>query len=260
MPTVGYDFSDAGDFADFVTLEPGNYVFKFSNADASQKSSAGNKKVIIDLIVTEASPANRWAIGGLVRQHWNTSGASSGRFRDFLTALGHNLKEKGTLKLEKYYEEEIGARVIKTPGQKPDAEGNLVYFNDLRQLMPGDQMREILGAAAADEDTGEEDIEDDDEVEEEEDEEEDDVEEAEDDEDEEEEEDAEEEEEDEDDEEYLTLDDLKTMKLPDLIELAKENDISTRAPKGKKLTVGVMRKRLEALFEEEEEEGEEDPF
>ena len=261
MPTVSYDFNEAGDFADFLVLEPGKYVFKFKSAEAG-KSKAGNPKVIVDLIVAATgSPDHDWAIGGLVRQHMNTTGGASGRFRDFIGALGYNPKEKGSLKLEKYFEKEIGASVIKTVGENTDEAGNPVYFNDLRTLIPGDQMRKMIGALDDDEDEEEED-----EIEEEEEDLEDEEEEAEDDEEEddeeEEDEDDEEEEEDEDDEEEeeLAFEDLKSWKLPELKELAKEYDISTRAPKGKKLTPAIMRKRLEVIFEEEEEEGEEDPF
>jgi hypothetical protein len=53
------------------------------------------------------------------------------------------------------------------------------------------------------------------------------------------------------------------MNLSELKELAKEYDISTTPPKGKKLTKAIMLKRLEALFEEDEDEDEgdeEDPF
>lgn len=271
MPTVAYDFADAGDFADFVVAEPGQYVLKFTTADASQKSSAGNKKVIVDLIVVKSGvKKNAWAEGGLIRQHWNTSGGASGRFRDFLAALGHNFKEKGSLKLEKYYEGEIGATITKVPGKKLDEEGNLVYFNDLRGLMPGEQMRAIIGAA--EEELFEEDEEleeDEEEVEEDEEEEEDDEEddeEAEDDEDEEEEEDEDEEEDeegDEEEEEFLTPEDVKTMKMAEAKKLAKEYGISTRPPKGKKLTIALLRKRLlDGIDWEggEEEDEEEDPF
>ncbi len=268
MPTVSYDFNEAGDFADFVTLEAGNYVFKFSEADASQKSKAGNPKAIVDLIVTAASPANSWAVGGLSRQHLPTRGEASGRFRDLLAALGVPAKKKGSLKLEKYYGNEIGARVTKVAGDKPDAEGNTMWFNDLKQIMPGEQMRAILGLEDEEEEVEdeEEDIE---EVEEEEEEE---KEVEEDDEDEEEEEEDEEDEEDEDEDDYeedeeeeeeeeeLSLEDLKGMKLAELKELGKEYDISTRAPKGKKLTSAIMRKRLATLWDDDEEEDEEDPF
>ena len=258
MPTVSYDFNDASEFAEFVVLEPGNYVFKFQEADASQKSKAGKAKVVVDLIVSGASPGNEWTEGGLVRQHWPTRGEGSGRFRDFLSALGYDFKSKGSLKLEKFYGDEIGARVSKTAGDQPDADGNTMWFNDLRQLMPGEQMRGILGL-----DEEIEEIEDDEEVEEEEVEEEDDEEdEAEEDEAEEDEEEeaADEDEEEEEDEEGIELDDLADMKLGELREMAKEYDISTRAPKGKKLTSAILRKRLAVLWEEDEDEDEEDPF
>jgi len=196
----------------------------------------------------------------------NTTGGASGRFRDFLAALGATPKAKGTLKLEKFYEEELGARVTKVPGKDLDAEGNPVFFNDLRQLMPGDQMRDIIGDAEDEDiDDEDEDVEEEEEEDEEESEEEDeeDDEEAEDDEDEEEEEDEDEDEEAEDDdeeEEELTLEDLKGMKLADLRAVAEANEVSLKPPKGGKLTAVILRKRLEALFDEDEEEGEEDPF
>ncbi len=267
MPTVSYDFNEASEFAEFVVLEPGNYVFTFQEADASQKSKKGNPKVVVDLIVAGASAANQWAIGGLVRQHWPTRGEGSGRFRDFLSALGYSLKAKGSLKLEKFYGDEIGARVSKTAGDTPDAEGNTMWFNDLRQLMPGEQMRGILGL---DDDEEEEEIEEEkfeeEEVEEVEDEDEEEDEEEEEDEDEAVEEEAEEDEEeeaadeDEEEEEGIELEDLDDMKLGELRELAKEWEVSTRAPKGKKLTSAIMRKRLAATWDEDEDEDEEDPF
>ncbi len=252
MPTVSYDFKDASEFADFVTLEPGNYVFRFKEADASEKSKAGKPKVIVDLIVTGASVGNEWVVGGLLRQHWPTRGEGSGRFRDFLSALGYDFKTRGSLKLEKYYEDEIGARVTKAAGDQPDAEGNTMYFNDLHQLMPGEQMRSILGLDEVEEEEEE------DEAEEEEDEEVEEEEEVEEDEDEEEEEDDEEEEDEE--EEELSLEDLDDMNLKALREMAKEYDISTKAPKGKKLTSAILRKRLAVLWEDDKDEDEEDPF
>jgi hypothetical protein len=264
LPTVGYDFNDAGDFADFVVLENGPYVFSFKEADASQKSSAGNKKVIISLVVEAASPANRHFVGGMIRQHWPTSGGASGRLRDFFRALGIKLsKDKGQLKLEKYYGDEIGAIVSKKAGDRTDEDGNTMWFNELSRMMPGDQMRDILAAQAEEEDEEEEELDEEDEEEED-----DDVEEDEDDEEEEEEEDAEEDEEeeddDEDDEEFLTIEEMRELPIKELRELAKENGISIKPPKGKtKLDRRVLVKRLEKLWEEEEEDeddGEEDPF
>ncbi len=262
MPTVSYDFNEASDFADFIVLEPGNYVFTFREADASQKSKKGNPKVVVDLIVSGASESLQWTVGGLLRQHWPTRGEGSGRFRDFLSALGYNFKTKGSLKLERYYEDEIGARVTKAAGDQLGDDGEVMFFNDLHQLMPGEQMRGILGL---DDDEGEEEAEEEPEEEEEETEEEEEAEEeeAEEDEaeeDEEEESDDEDEEDEEEEEEGIAIEDLGAMNLSELRELAKEWEVSTRAPKGKKLTSAILRKRLAATYEEEEEEGEEDPF
>ncbi len=262
MPTVSYDFNEASDFADFIVLEPGNYVFTFREADATQKSKAGNPKVVVDLIVSGASESQQWAVGGLLRQHWPTRGEGSGRFRDFLSALGYNFKTKGSLKLERYYEDEIGARVTKAAGDRLGDDGEVMFFNDLHQLMPGEQMRGILGL---DDDEGEEEVEEEpeeeEEVEEEEEAEEEETEEDEAEEDEEEESDDEDEEEGaEEEEEGIAIEDLDGMNLSALKELAKEWEVSTRAPKGKKLTSAILRKRLAATYEEEEEEGEEDPF
>lgn len=258
MPTVSYDFSNAGDFADFTVLDNGLYVFKFKKADSTAKSRSGGKKVVVDLIVTASQPHNRWAIGGLVRQHWPTEGPASGRFRDFLIALGVNLKDKGALKLEKYYEQEIGANSTKVVGKETDAEGNPVFFNELSRMQPGDQMREVLGlGAAADDEEGDEDEpEEVDDAEEADEEGEEEGEEAADD-DEDGEEAAEEEEE---EEGGISFEDLASMSLKELKELAVENEISVKPPKGKTLTSALLRKRLAVLFEADEEEGEEDPF
>lgn len=265
MPTVAYDFDEAADFADFVVLEPGNAIFKFTNADASQPSKSGGKKVVVDLVVVATEKHNRWAIDGLVRQHLPTTGKGAGRFRDLLEALGVDLKKgKGSLKLEKYYETEVGAHVIKVAGRDTDAEGNPVYFNDLRQIKPGDQMRELLGldsnGADEDEDEDEEEEEAEDTEDTEEEETDDEEEETEDEEDADEDAEDAEEEEEEDEEEGISWDDVMAMNLTDLKAFAKENEVSTRPPKDKKLTVAILRKRLEPLFEEGEGEGEEDPF
>jgi len=280
MPTVSYDFNEASDFADFVVLDPGNYVFIFREADATQKSKAGKPKVVVDLIVSGASPANQWTIGGLVRQHWPTRGEGSGRFRDFLSALGYDFKTKGSLKLERYYEDEIGARVSKAAGDRLGDDGEVMFFNDLHQLMPGQQMRDILGLDDEEDIIDVEEEEEDEEVEEveeeeideEDDEEEEDEEEEEEDEEETEEDEAEEDEEEEPDdeneeeeegEEGIDLEDLDDMNLKALREMAEEYDISTKAPRGKKLTSAILRKRLAVLWEDEEEdneEDEEDPF
>lgn len=255
MPTIAYDFSDAGDFADFVVLEAGNYVFRLKSVDGSQKSKANAPKAIVDLIVVGASEANSWAEGGLVRQHWPTTGGASGRFKAFMAALGIDPKAKGSIKIEKYYEEEVGARVTKVVGKQLDVDGNPVYFNELSQMMPGDQMRKILGLTEAEDDDEEEgeDAEEDEEGDDSE-------EEAEGDEDGEDDEEEGEEADDEEEEEALTLEDLKAMNLKELKELAAENEVSVKPPKGKKLTSAILIKRLSALIESDDEEGEEDPF
>lgn len=264
MPQISYDFSDAAEGGDFITLENGLYVFKFVKAEAG-KSGAGNPKAVVTLEVAAAQPSNEAFVGGMITQHWPTTGKAAFRFRSFLAALGAlKGKDKGSLKLEKHYGDEIGARTIQRSGDQADDSGNYMVFNDLQGILPGDQVRKMLGVLDDDEDE-EEELEDEDEEDEEEEEEaeEEETEEDDDEEDEDEDDEDEEDDEEEEEEEYLTVDDLKTMKLPELKELAEENDISTRAPKGKKLTVAVMRKRLQVLFEEEdedEEEAEEDPF
>lgn len=261
MPQISYDFSDAAEGGDFVTLENGLYVFELVKVEAG-KSKSNQPKAVVTLKVTGASGSNEVYMGGIINQHWPTKGKAAFRFRSFLAALGVSSKDKGSVKIEKYYGDEIGARVTTTPGSQPDESGNYMMFNELNGLIPGEQARKMLGLLDDDDDEEEEEAEEEEEDEEE-DVEEDEEEEDEDEEDDEEDDDEEEDEEDEEEEEYLTLDDLKTMKLPELKELAEENDISIKPPKGKKLTVAIMRKRLAALFEDEEgdeEDEEEDPF
>lgn len=268
MPTIAYDFSDAAEGGDFVTLENGLYVFEFIKVDA-EKSKAGNPKAVVHLKVTLAEPSRKYFEGGMITQHWPTTGKASFRFRSFLEAVGAlKGKDKGSAKLEKYYGEEIGARVSTRPGDQLDDGGNAMLFNDLSMILPGDQVRQMIeGKSRADEEYDDEEEDEETEAEEEDDEEDEEDEEVEDDEDEEDEEDEEDDEdddedEDEDEEELLSEDDLKKMSLDELVELAKEYDISTRKPAGKKLTKAIMLKRLAVLFEEEEEEEdeEEDPF
>lgn len=271
MPTISYDFSDAAEGGDFVTLENGLYVFEFVKVDA-EKSKAGNPKAVVMLKVALAEPSRKYFEGGMITQHWPTTGKASFRFRSFLEAIGAlKGKDKGSAKLEKYYGEEIGARVTVRAGDQLDDSGNAMYFNDLSMILPGEQVRKMIeGQAGADDeyDDEEDEEEEDEDVEEEEDDEEveDDDEDEEDEEDEEEDEededdeDEDDEEEEEDDDDFLTEEDLKGMSLEELVALAKEYDISTRKPAGKKLTKSVMIKRLSVLFEEDEEEEEEDPF
>ncbi len=246
--TIAYDYTEAGEGGDFVVLEEGRYVLKLIKA-ANGESKAGNPKAIVDFVVVVGKSGQ----GGVVRQDWPTTGAASFRWRDFLKALGVKLPKsgKGKLDIRKYYGDEIGA--IATI-----EEGDERSFTNLKGLMPGDQMRAMLGE-------GEDEDEDEDEDEfPEEDEDEEDDEQEDEDEDEDEEEDDEDDDE-EDDEEEVTKADLKAMDLDELKELADEWEVSTRKPKGKNLTKTIMLKRLnkfiDSLAEEDDDEDEdEEPF
>ena len=238
--TLSYDFNEAAEGGNFVTLPEGRYVFKFIKAEAG-KSNAGNPKAIVTLQVA----AGKFD-GDVITQHWPTNGKASFRFRDFLASVGFKPKEKGKLDLRKYYGSEIGAIVT----LRDNDEGEAV-FNDLKGLIPGDQMRDMLGIDDDDEEEFEDEEEDEEEF--------DDEEEDEDEED--------EEDEDEEDEEEITKADLKEMDLDELKELAEEWEVSTRKPRGKTLTKAIMRKRLAEYIdslgeegEEEEDEEDEEPF
>jgi hypothetical protein len=234
--TISYDYTEAGEGGDFVTLEEGRYVLKLIKA-ATGESKAGNPKAIIDFEVLEGKSG----IGGTVRQDWPTTGAASFRWRDFLKALGVELpkSKKGKLDIRKYYGTEIGALATIEEGDERD-------FTNLKNLMPGDQMRALLGVDDEEEDEEEYDEEDEEEEEEEEEEED------------EEDEDEDEDEDEEDDEEVVTKADLKSMDLDELKELADEWEVSTRKPKGKNLTKRVMLTRLNKFIDELEEEADAD--
>ena len=248
--TISYDYTEAGEGGDFVVLEEGRYVLKLIRA-ATGESKAGNPKAVVDFKVV----VGKSGIGGTVRQDWPTTGAASFRWRDFLKALGVKLpkSKKGKLDIRKYYGTEIGAIATIEEGDERD-------FTNLKGLMPGDQMRAMLG---------EDEVEEEDEFEEDDDEETTDVEE-EDEEDDVEDEGDEDEEDDEDDdvdddEEEVTKADLKKMDLDELTELADEWEVSTRKPKGKTLTKKTMLVRLnkfiDALAEEDgDEEDDAEPF
>ena len=229
--TIEYDYTEAGEGGDFVVLEEGRYVLKLIKA-ANGESKAGNPKAVVDFEVM----VGKSGIGGIVRQDWPTTGAASFRWRDFLKALGVKLPKsgKGKLDIRKLYGTEIGAIATIEEGDERD-------FTNLKGLMPGDQMRAMLGED-----------EDEDEFEDEEDDEEDDEEGDED------EEDDDEDDDEEDDEEEVTKADLKAMDLDELKELADEWEVSTRKPKGKNLTKTIMLKRLGKFIDSLEEEGEDD--
>ena len=217
--TINYDFDEAAEGGDFVTLSEGRYVFKVIKVEGGE-SKAGNPKAVVTL---QVEAGKEEYIGGVITQHWPTSGGASFRFRDFLKAVGVEPKTKGKADLRKSYGKTIGAIVTLREG---DEDGS--FFNDLKGLMPGRMMLDLLGIEESDED---------------------------------EEEDGEgEDEEDGDESEDVrdwTEDELKEMDLGGLKELAEEWEVSTKKPAGKKLTQAVLRTRLLEAFEEaQEDEGE----
>ncbi len=233
--TFGYDFSDTEEYGDFVTLTPGRYIFALTKAEKSE-SAAGNPMAVITLRVVGGNQAY---IGGTIQQNWLTGGKSAFRFRAMLRALGIDIKDKGKVALEKYYEDEFGARVSLTEGKELNEAGEVIYFHDLNSILPAAQYEDLL------EDAEEEDEPEEFEDEEEEDEEEDGVDET------------------ADEDEGITIEDLDDMDLAQLKELAEEWEVSTKPDKGKKkLGVAQMRRRLTEVIEgaedEEEDEEEED--
>ncbi len=228
--TFGYDFSDTEEYGDFVTLTPGRYIFALTKAEKDE-SAAGNPMAVITLRVVAGNEAY---IGGTIRQNWLTSGKSAFRLRAMMRALGIDLKDKGKVALEKYYEEEFGARVSLTEGKDKNEAGETIFFHDLNSILPAEQYADLL------EDLDEEEEEDDEDIEDE------DIEDIEDD-------------EDEDDEEGISVEDLDDMDLAALKELAEEWEVSTKPDKGKKkLGVAQMRRRLTAVIEDAEEDEDED--
>ena len=244
MTTFSYDFTDTGEFGDYVTLTPARYVFKFVKVEKGT-SAAGNPKAIVTLQVVAGGP--EIYRDGLITQHWPTGGAGGGRFRAFMNALGIKTKDRGKVNLAQYYGSEIGASVELQLGDTPREDGSDMYFHNLRNIQPGDQYREMLGIGSDEDEEEEPDEEEEEENEEEE-------------EDEGEEDEDEGDDEDDDDEEPWTADDFEGMSLKELKVIAEENDISTKPAEGKsKLSAAVMRTRLvDALVEDEEEEGEEE--
>ncbi len=232
--TFGYDFSDTEEYGDFVTLTPGRYIFALTKAE-KDTSAAGNPMAVITLRVVAGNQAY---IGGTIQQNWLTGGKSAFRFRAMLRALGIDIKDKGKVALEKYYEDEFGARVSLTEGKELNEAGEVIYFHDLNSILPAEQYADLLEDLDEEEDEPED---------------EDEVEEVEDDED-----------DDDDDEEGISVEDLDDMDLAALKELAEEWEVSTKPDKGKKkLGVAQMRRRLteviaDAEEDEEEEEDEED--
>ena len=249
MPTVQYDFDETEELGDFVTLVPGRYVFEFVKAETGE-SKAGNPKAVVQLKVVAAHRQGEAFVGGVISQHWPTTGKAAFRFRAFLQAIGAlKGKSKGTLKLERFYGKTIGAFSKLTEGEQTDEAGNPVYFNDLSQIVPGDQMLDLLEGHESEEDDEDEELEDE-EVE------------VEDDEDDDEEFDEDEDDDEEEEGEEMTPEDLDDMSLAELRELAEEYGVSTRPPKGKKkLMASTLRKRLvQELWEDDEDEDDEEPF
>lgn len=245
--TINYDFNDAAEGGDFVTLDAGRYIFKLIKV-ISEKSKAGNPMATVTLQVTAATGANEIYEDGVVTQHWPTNGKAAFRFRDFLVALRVKSSNAGKINLKKYYGKEIGAVV----SVRPSDDGEQT-FNDLKGIVPGDQMRAILFP-----DDEEEDFDEDDDVEDVDD----DVEEDVDDDDDGDGNDDDWGDDDDDEEgEEVTKDDLKEMSVDELKELAEDWEVSTRKPRGKTLTKGIMRKRLADYIdslEEDEEDSDDD--
>ena len=237
--TLSYDFSDAAEGGDFVVVPPGRTVFKFVGVDASEKSAAGNPKAIVRLEVV--AHAREEFVGGLISQHWNTTGKASFRFRDFLTAIGYKAKTKGKLDLRKYYGKTIGAIVSITLGEDEETE-----FNNLSRIVPGKTMLALM-----DEDEPEKDDYDEDEDEEESDGTQKDT--------------SSEEGDDESqdgDEESFSAEDVADMELAELKEICEEYDVSVKPVSGKtRVSASQLRKRILAeLFEDDGEDDDEEPF
>ncbi|KKN04444.1 hypothetical protein LCGC14_1097320 [marine sediment metagenome] len=227
--TFSYDFQETEEYGDFVTLTPGRYIFALTKVK-KDVSAAGNPKAVVTLAVVAGG--NDAYIGGIINQHWPTSGAGAFRFRAMLKALGVNVKDRGKVALEKYIDDKFGARVTLQEGKEKNEAGETVWFHELNAILPPSQYADLL--------------------------EEDEDEEYEDEEEETEEAEEEETEEDEDEEdEGVSVEDLDEMSLVELKELAEDWEISTKPDKGKKkLTMAQMRRRLAAFIEEAEDEDE----
>lgn len=236
--TLSYDFSEAAEGGDFVTLDPGRYVFKVTKAKAGE-SGAGNPKVTVTLEVAAGNPAYE---GGIIQQDWPITGAGAFRFRSFLKALDIDPKERGKINLAKHYGKEVGAIVRLEEGNRASEDGTFRLFHQLNGIVPGSIMRAQLGE---DDEFEDDEFEDEEEIEDEE---------LED-----EEEDLEDEEE-EDDEEEVEVDEdyIMTLDLAELKELAAEVEVSTRKPRGSNLTKTIMRKRFLTWLEEQEEDADDE--
>ena len=228
MSTFSYDFTEAGDFGDFVTLTPGRYVFEFIKIEAGQ-SAAKNPKAIVTLKVAavEGGAAEIY-IGGVINQHWPTTGAGAGRFQSFIKALGIKSKERGKVNLAQKYGEEIGAIVELEQGKELRDDGSPMFFHNLKAIHPGAQYRAMMDLEDEDEPDGPEE--------------------------------DEEPEDDEGEDEPWTAEDFEGITLADLKQIAEDNDISIEPDAGKsKLSAAAMRARLiEALVDEDEDEDDED--
>lgn len=249
MTTFGYDFTEASEGGDYVTLTEGRYVFEFVKVE-KHESARGNPTAKVTLKV---AAGNQAYIGGMVTQYWPTTGGGAFRFQDFLVAIGIKPKDKGKVNLASKYGALIGARVTLEAGKEPREDGSTIYFHKLSGIVSGKQYQDLLDAADDEEEEEEEDFEDE-ELEDEE-ELEDDEEEFDD--------DDEEEDDDDEEEEELTVELVKSIKnLGELREIANELDVSTRKPRGKDLTVAILRKRIVEYLEslDEEEDDDEEPF
>lgn len=229
--TFGYDFSDAEEMGDFVTLTPGRYIFALQSVEKGE-SASGNPKAVLRFRVVAGNPAYE---GGVISAHWPVTGKGAFRFRAMLKAFGVKFSDKGKVNLQKYIDEEFGARVSLTEGKERNEAGEIIYFHELNAILPSSQYADLLDGSVDEDEDEEEELED---------------------------EEVEEEDDEEDDGEPITVEDLDEMNLAELKELAEEWEVSTKPDKGKtKVTQAMLRKRLAAVIEEaeeEEEDGDED--
>jgi hypothetical protein len=249
--TFGYDFSDSVEMGDFVTLTPGRYIFKLQKIEKGE-SGAGNPKAVVQLEVAAGNPAY---VGGIISQHWPTTGKGAFRFRAFLKAIGADVSDKGKVNLGKFIgKATFGARVSLSAGDTPNEAGETIYFHELNGILPASQYADLI--EEEDDDFDDEEVDDEEEIEEDED-----LDEEEDDDD------DEVVEEDEDGDEFGP-DDLEEMSLAELKEIAEEYEISVKPAKGKtRISKSLMIKRITAeLFpddgeeEADDDDDEEEPF
>ena len=260
--TLTYDFSDAVEGGSFVTLPPGRYAFKLISVTPAE-SNAGNPKAVVQLEVVAGSGGDEY-IGGIITQHWPTTGKASFRFRDFLMALKSSVKERGKLDMRKLYGKTIGGVVSIKLGEDEETE-----FNDLSRIVPGKTMLALLGDddddenddddLASDDDDGDDDGDDDDvPTDDDDDDDNDDDNDDEDDDDDEDDGKSSEEE----DSSSFTVEDVADMDLATLKSICEEYEIKLTIPEGKtRLSAAILRKRVIAeLFADEEEDNDEEPF